>query len=89
MAPKKLLRLSSHAEQELMRRQVPRSVLDAVLSNPEQIVAEKRGRKVYQSRVNFGGSVYLVRAIVDDRIEPAVVITVYRTSKIAKYWRAP
>ena len=31
----------------------------------------------------------MVRAIVDDRIDPAVVITVYRTSKIDKYRSKP
>ena len=30
---------------------------------------------------------YLIRAIVEDQVEPAVVVTVYRTSKIGKYWR--
>jgi hypothetical protein len=30
---------------------------------------------------------FLLRAIVDYRVDPAVVITVYRTSKIDKYWR--
>ena len=48
------------------------------------------GRKVYQSRVDFGsGETYLVRAIVDDTLDPPVVITAYRTSKIDKYWRQP
>ena len=44
--------------------------------------------KAYQSRIEFGeGKVYLVRAIVDDTVDPPMVITVYRTSKIGKYWR--
>lgn len=34
-----------------------------------------------------GGKVFLVRAIVDDAVSPAVVVTVYRTAKISKYWR--
>ncbi len=29
----------------------------------------------------------LLRAVVDDSADPAVVVTVYRTSKIHKYWR--
>ncbi len=33
------------------------------------------------------GKSYLVRVIVNNTIEPAVVVTVYRTSKINKYWR--
>jgi hypothetical protein len=32
---------------------------------------------------------YLVRAIIATDKEPPVVITVYRTSKVQKYWRQP
>ncbi len=44
-------------------------------------------REIYQSRISFGaGTLYLVRVVVaEDRIPP-VVVTAYRTSKIAKYW---
>lgn len=31
---------------------------------------------------------YLLRVVVNDVVDPAVVVTVYRTSKIAKYWRS-
>jgi hypothetical protein len=47
------------------------------------------GRRAYQSQLDFtNGKVYLVRAIVDEGFEPSVVVTVYRTSRISKYWRA-
>jgi len=55
---------------------------------PEQVVPAHGGKQAYQSRVGFGeGRVFLVRAIVDDRVDPATVVTVYRTSRIDKYWR--
>jgi hypothetical protein len=31
--------------------------------------------------------VYLIRVIVDVDRKPAEVVTVYRTSKISKYWK--
>jgi hypothetical protein len=69
---------------------MPRDLLDQVLQNPQQVLPERDGMKVYQSQVRFGGSkLFLLRAIVNDAIEPAVVVTVYRTSKIEKYWRSP
>ena len=38
-------------------------------------------------KLDFGGGrILLLRAIVDDRADPAVVVTVYRTSRINKYW---
>ncbi len=30
---------------------------------------------------------FLLRVIVDDTAKPLMVVTVYRTSKINKYWR--
>ncbi|MFZ4677924.1 MAG: DUF4258 domain-containing protein [Nodosilinea sp.] len=81
--------LTHHAEQELERREIPRDFLDRVLQSPQQIVNERDGRRAYQSQLDFtNGKVYLVRAIVDEGFEPSVVVTVYRTSRISKYWRA-
>jgi Domain of unknown function (DUF4258) len=79
--------LSRHAEQELLRRGISRPFLDSVLEHPQQIVPGYGGKKAYQSQLDFGaGKILLLRAIVDERIMPPVVVTVYRTSKIAKYW---
>lgn len=81
-------RLSRHAREEVQRRNIPPGLVDAVLHNPEQTVPGHGGKQVYQSRLDFGGGdVFLLRAIVNDTVDPAVVVTVYRTSKIAKYWR--
>ncbi|AFY85168.1 DUF4258 domain-containing protein [Oscillatoria acuminata] len=78
---------SNHALQELQRRGLQQNMVESVLNNPQQIIEEKEGRKAYQSQVDFGGGkIYLVRVIVADNIDPAVVITAYRTSKITKYW---
>lgn len=72
----------------MRRRRIPTSVLRSVLDSPQQIVDERAGRRAYQSKIDFGsGRTFLVRAIVDDSVDPAVVVTVYRTSRIAQYWR--
>lgn len=82
-------RLTDHAEKERVRRSIPAEILQDVLRSPQQIIPQSRGRKAYQSQVDFGeGRIRLVRAIVEDAQSPAVVITVYRTSKIDKYWSA-
>jgi hypothetical protein len=79
---------SRHAEEELLRRGIPKALVDSVLRNPEQVVSEQGGRVAYQSRVDFGvGRIFLLRVIVVDQVDPSVVVTVYRTSKIEKYWR--
>lgn len=81
-------RLSRHAEQELRRRGIPMKLLDSVLKNPQQVIEQPDGKKVYQSQIDFGGgTIFLLRAIVVEDIDPPVVVTVYRTRKIRKYWR--
>ncbi len=80
--------ISRHAEEELERREIPREFLDSVLQNPQQIAEDRDGKKAYQSQFVFeNGKTYLVRAIVADITKPAIVLTVYRTSQIARYWR--
>ncbi|MGH8476052.1 MAG: DUF4258 domain-containing protein [Burkholderiales bacterium] len=82
-------RLTDHARQEMARRQISESDIAVVLSNPEQIEPVRSGRKVYQSRLELGDppKTYLLRVFLDIDREPADVVTVYRTSKVEKYWR--
>lgn len=81
-------RLSKHALYEIRRRSIPKHVVQEILQHPQQIVAERGERKAYQSQIDFGGGkLYLVRAIVSDEIDLPLVVTVYRTRKISKYWR--
>lgn len=39
-----------------------------------------------QGQVAEGDKTYLLRLIVEDWHSPPVIVTVYRTSKINKYW---
>ncbi len=80
-------KLSQHAKKEAERRGIPLASVKAVLENPQQVVPESKGTKAYQSKRDFGGRIFLLRVIVDDAMDPGTVVTVYRTSKINKYWR--
>ena len=80
--------VSRHAKEELVRRQIPDLWLKSVLENPEQRIRQPGGQEMLQSRlVSANGKMYLMRAVVAADKDPPVVITVYRTSKIDKYWR--
>lgn len=79
--------LSQHAEEELARRKIPAELLDNVMQNPEQIVPEHDEIVAYQSKVAFPhGKLYLLRVMVNEQTMPVTIVTVYRTSKIDKYW---
>lgn len=80
---------SKHVLEELQKRKIPRQLVEQVLSAPEQRVPEVDDITCYQSRVEISGKTYLLRAMVNETMNPVVVVTVYRTSKISKYWRKP
>jgi len=80
--------LSGHAEWEMERRQIRKAGLDALLQVPEQRIRQSADTEILQSRFAAeNGKMYLLRAVVTTGREPPLVVTVYRTSKIEKYWR--
>lgn len=81
--------ITPHARIEMERRALDESVVRRVLESPEQEEVVRPGRLVLQSRVSIGvpARTYLVRLFVDVDRRPPEVVTVYRTSKITKYWK--
>jgi hypothetical protein len=69
--------LTGHAWRQLRRRPIPEDVMIHVVTRPEQVIRTTPIREVRQSIVTVGTRPYLVR-----------VVTVYRTSQVARYWRA-
>jgi len=80
--------ITEHAAFEIQRRQIEESLVRRVLAAPEQRHVARPGREVLQSRIGVAGKTYLLRVFVDVDRQPAEVVTVYRTSRLAKYWRA-
>lgn len=80
---------SKHVLEELEERKIPRSLVEQVLQSPERKVPEATNIMCYQSRVHLHGKAYLLRVMVNKTANPPKVVTVYRASKIAKYWRKP
>ncbi len=83
-------KLTDHARFEMTCRRIGEDEIAQVLSAPEQSEPVRPGRKVYQSRMTKGEppKTYLLRVFVDVDRQPPEVVTVYRTSKISKYWRS-
>jgi uncharacterized protein DUF4258 len=80
---------TDHALTEMARREISQEHVRHVLANPEQMEWIREARAVYQARYGAGESpkIYLLRVFVDIDSKPPHVVTVYRTSKIEKYWR--
>ena len=78
-----------HVRFEMARRGLPDVVVLKVLSTPGQRIEIRPGRVLYQSIVEGPEGVGrgLVRVVVDIDRQPAEIVTAYRTSRIARYWR--
>jgi hypothetical protein len=81
--------ITEHAAWEMQRRGISQEVIEKVMNSPEQVFEAKPGRIVLQTRLAIGDprKVYLIRVFVDVDRRPPEVVTAYRTSRIAKYWR--
>ena len=80
---------TAHARFEMERRGLSEELVRGVLERPDQRWELRPGRHVVQSRVAIGEPErsYVVRVFVDVDRTPCEVVTAYRTSRIAKYWR--
>jgi len=71
---------SRHALEQMELRGISKQTVEKILANPQQI-KEEDNKKVYQSIIKK----YLIRIFVNDKKNPKLIITVYKTSKIKKY----
>ena len=81
--------IKDHARLQMKRRQISEDQVRQVLTAPQQIIEKEGSRYIYQSKLFLPilGKERLFRVVVDTRHELVEVVTAYRTSKIAKYWR--
>jgi hypothetical protein len=83
----KPIQISHHARFEMRRRRIKRSDVIATIRNPGQVLPSVKGREVYQSFLY--GRRLLLRVVVKEEARAYHVVTAYKTTKIAKYWRKP
>jgi hypothetical protein len=85
----KPLRWTFHALQALADRGIDRAAVEQTLATPELSVIDPPGRVVLMRRYvdTQLGRQMLLRVVVEETATERVVITVYKTSKLAKYLR--
>jgi hypothetical protein len=85
-----IFRLTNHALEEIQKRKIPIDLVEYVLQNPQQVLRQDKNIQIYQSQLDLGtGKIYLLRIFINETVEPAAIVTVYRTSQIKKYWNIP
>ena len=88
--PEERIVVSDHARAQARRRSIDVESLIEVVRFPEQSFVVRPGREIRQSRLEMpaGGTLYLLRVIVDVRPLETTIVTAYRTTRIRKYWSA-
>lgn len=83
------LEMTEHARSEALRRQLSEDTVLAVARDPEQRLEARSGREIRQSRIvdPASGKLHLVRVVVEFEAAGETIVTVYRTSRIRRYWR--
>ena len=80
--------LLKHLAFQAEERGINIELVKSALSNPDQTVLNGKGLKVAHRKYLDNGQEYLLRVIFKEEKETRIGITVYRTSKIDKYWRS-
>ena len=80
--------ITDHARFEAQRRQIDLELMLSTVEDPQQKVPSKGNRVVLQSKYydKINGKEMLLRVIVELAGDTLKVISVYKTSKIDKYW---
>ena len=80
--------ISKHAQEQMVRRGISYETVLSVVSQPDQTVADDEDPTVviYQSLVKENGQMFLMRVFVNRVKQPNIVVTLYKTTKISKYY---
>ncbi len=80
--------ITDHALFEAMRRGITEESINSVVNNPQQKLPSKKGRVIVQNKYydESNNKEMLLRVIGTETTEGFTVITVYKTSRISKYW---
>ena len=81
---------SIHSLEQMTSRGITNSQVIEVLKNPDQVIKESEVSdiEVYQSIFkNIQGGNYMIRVFVNRIKNSKLVVTVYKTTKVFKYWQ--
>jgi hypothetical protein len=79
-------RVSQHALKQMFARGISKEIVESVLLKPDQTI-EQDDLMVFQSIITDEQvNRFLIRVFVNINKAPPLVVTVYKTSKIEKYY---
>ena len=69
----------------MIRRSIIKEQVKSVVEQPDSIIIQDFDTKVYSKLMTENSKSYLYRVFMNELKKPALVITVYKTSKTDKY----
>ena len=84
------LSFSKHAWDQMIRRGINYDDVLSVVSRPDQTIVDKDDPAIIicQSLIKEDEQMFLLRVFVNKDKQPNVVVTLYRTTKISKYYES-
>lgn len=76
------INFSKHFQKQIIHRNLLKERIDQAIQNPDAIIQEEDGIKVYQ-KVFSGLEMY--RVFINELKTPPLAVTAYKTTKIKKY----
>ena len=76
---------SLHCKQRMFERDIKEDLVKQAIASPDQIIKTER-REILHKRYkdkNKGNKEYLLRVFIEEKS----IVSVYKTSRIEKYWR--
>jgi hypothetical protein len=79
---------SKHAEEQMQRRNISRNTAIETVLHPAQTLVDGEfpEMKIFQSLIRENEQVFLLRVFVNVKQHPSIIVTLYKTSKIKKYY---
>jgi hypothetical protein len=69
-------------------RGISKPLVESILKEPEQRIEQDQFTVFQSIKTDENNEIFLIRVFVNERKTPNVVITVYKTSKIQKYYES-
>jgi len=79
---------SRHAQEQMIRRGIDYQTVLSVVSAPDQMIVDGNDSDIviYQSKIKENGLLFLLRVFVNRNKQPSIIVTLYKTTKISKYY---
>jgi hypothetical protein len=83
----KKIQWSLHARERLVEREIDKKLVETAIKESDQIITIGKQKIFHKRYYNANNKEYLLRIFTEEHINKIYIRSVYRTSKINKYWR--